>query len=129
MKLTNSQFAELLLAISASDEAKRRKELGNFIRLLRRNRKLGSWRQIVEIFEQKYNETNNILPVKISTGKKLEPSQQEEIKKSLETKYSKKIRATFEVVPKLIGGIKIQGPDFLIDNSINNFLNTLKNQA
>ena len=129
MKLTNNQYAELLLAISSSDEKERQSELSNFIKLLRRNRKLGSWRQIVEIFEQKYNDANNLLPVKVTTGKELDPNKQEEIKKSLEEKYSKNIIATFEVIPKLIGGIKIQGPDFLIDNSINNFLNTLKNQA
>jgi F-type H+-transporting ATPase subunit delta len=118
MKITESQYARLLLELCRGDKADLQKSLAGFLRLLRRHRKLGSLSKIINIFSDLYDRENGIVPLAVTTASPLTEEQRRHLAVGLEEKLSRKIEPEFIVSPQLIGGIKISGPDFLIDNSV-----------
>jgi len=126
MKITESQYARLLLEICRGDEAVLENSLAGFLQLLRRHRKLGSLAKIINIFSDLYDRENHILPLKIITAVPLVGAQKKRLLDKLEEKLGQKIEPEFGLDANLIGGIRISGPDWLIDNSVAKHLEKIR---
>ena len=96
------------------------------MQLLRRHRKLGNLAKIISIFSDLYDSENNILPLQITTAGPLAAEQKKRLLEKLEKKLAQKIEPVFVTAADLIGGIRISGPDWLIDNSVAKHLEKIR---
>lgn len=98
----------------------------NFLKVLIDDKQFNKFHQIVKDFEDIYLEYYNILPINIEIVHNLESSQLDEIIKQLETQTGKNVIIKQIINPQLIGGIKINYHDKVIDNTIVNKLKKLE---
>ncbi len=93
----------------------------NFYNLLVRNNDLKLLSKIIEKIEEIDKEERGVEEVKISSVKKIEPEIIEKLRNLIKNAEIKE-----EIDPILIGGLKIQIGDLLIDGSIKAKLNKLR---
>lgn len=93
----------------------------NFYSILLRNNDLKLLSKIIEKIEEIDKEKRGVVEVKIASTKKIEPEIIEKLRKLI-----KNAEIQEEIDPSLIGGLKIQIGDLLIDGSIKAKLNKLR---
>lgn len=121
MKLTPKKFGVLLskVALSSSSEAEEKKGVKMLAEAIVRSGKTAKLGAILESFSKKYNEEAGVTDV-IATV----PN--EHVAVSLKELHGKKVNLKKKVDPSILGGIKIQTEDFLIDNSLSGKINALR---
>jgi F-type H+-transporting ATPase subunit delta len=106
-------------------------EQRNFVSLLAQNDRLTVLPQIAEQFARLRHEHEQVLAAHVSSAYPLSPTQIDDIRATLHTKYGRSVEVTVAVDPELIGGVSIQIGDEVIDASVRGKLaklaNTLKN--
>ena len=80
---------------------------------------------IARAFGELVDRREGIVKAKITTPVELAQAQRDDLVMSLERTSGKKVRATFQVDPSLIGGAKVQVGDRLIDASLHTQLQHL----
>ena len=80
---------------------------------------------IARAFGELVDRREGIVKAKITTPIELAQSQRDDLVRELERASGKKIRATFQVDPSIIGGAKVQVGDRLIDASLQTQLGRL----
>jgi F-type H+-transporting ATPase subunit delta len=114
-KLTAGDKASLVLSV-CGDELD---HLGrNFIRVLVEADRVGLLPQISELFEALKNDTDGVAKARIDSAFPLTDTQLGELTAALEKHFAKKIEATVNVDPALIGGARITVGDTVIDASV-----------
>lgn len=103
-------------------------EGSNLVRLLIKNDRLPVVGEIVELFEQLKDESQQILKVHVTSAFALEPAQEKNIADALKARFGREITVTSELDPELIGGIHIRAGDTVIDGSVNGQLRQLANE-
>jgi F-type H+-transporting ATPase subunit delta len=98
--------------------AKLSKEGKQLIELLVDNDRLGVISQICDLFEKLKANHESTLEAKINSAFSLEVSQLEYLISILEKKFQRKINAQVDVDTELIGGVKIEIGDQVIDCSV-----------
>lgn len=94
-------------------------EMGkNFVRELVHNGRLAVLPQIAALFEAMKAEEGGVLEASVVSAFPLTKVQLAELVKGLESKFGKKITASADVDPELIGGVKIVIGDDVIDASV-----------
>jgi len=93
-------------------------EAQNFLRVLIENRRLGLLPEIREIFEELKNEREGVVDAVITTAFPLDSGQLAEIQAELERRFKRKIKARVDVDAALIGGVRMQVGDEVIDGSV-----------
>ena len=89
---------------------------------------LGKKEEILKLLEKIINKENGIIKAKVSTESKLDTSIQKEIEEYVKKKYKAKTVILEEKVdPKLLGGIKIEIGDDIIDTTLLNKVHQLQN--
>lgn len=102
-------------------------KLLNLLMLLVDKRRIKSVKGIMTEYNKIYNKRNNILTMKIITAAPLDEVQVNKIKQKYMTIYRKSAaRISISVDKSLIGGIRIQIGDKVIDNSIKARLQNMK---
>jgi len=123
MKYTSQQYAKALYdSLKKSDEEGAGLIFKNFYNVLLRNNDLGLINKIIEKIEEIDKKERNIVEVKIDSANKLTQETQDKLRNLMGDKAQIKER----VNPRLIGGLKIQIDDLLIDGSIRGKLDKLK---
>lgn len=97
----------------------------NFLLLLANNRRLIYLPAIAEQFNVLRDQDENILRVVVSSAFALDESIQVRLKQKLMDQFKKQIIMETKVSPELIGGLKIQIGDRVLDNSIQDRLSQL----
>lgn len=82
--------------------------------------------EIIEQFMKLRDEAGGILNTTIKTAIKLNPRQEEILKKMIADATGKKLRVKFEIDDTLRGGFKILYDDTVVDASVQNQLDRLK---
>jgi len=120
MKYSAKQYAQALYDSLKEDE----KELvfKNFYALLIRNNDLKLINKIIEKIEEIDKEERGVVEVEVSSVKKLEGETIEKLRKLI----GKKAEIYEKIDPSLIGGLKIQIGDLLIDGTLKARLNKLR---
>ena len=84
--------------------------------------------QIAALFDDLKNEAEGVATAQIDSAFPLTDAQVAELKGALEKRFGKKIEATVNVDPELVGGARITVGDTVIDASVRAQLQSMANQ-
>lgn len=99
----------------------------HFIKTLTHNHRLNIFPEIFEAYEQLRAEHENTVKVQAIAADMLTTEQQQKLETALQKRLQKKIILQCSVDKKLLGGVVIRIGDNIIDGSLRNKLNRLKN--
>jgi F-type H+-transporting ATPase subunit delta len=114
-KMSATRLGELFLDICAetlNDEGR------NFILLLAENGRLEILPEIAELFEQLKADYEGVLDANVFSAFEMSDVQLKELVADLEGKFNRKIEAKVIVDPELIGGVKVEIGDEVLDASV-----------
>ena len=114
-KISAKRLGELLLGICGD---KLSSEGRNFILLLVENGRVEILSQVSELFEQLKAQYEGVLEAKITSAFAMNDTQLKDLVANLEVKFKRKIEATVNVNPELIGGVKVEIGDEVLDASV-----------
>lgn len=104
------------------------KEIKNFFYIIIDKRREGSLIDIVDEFNNEYNEFKNIVNVEAITAVKMEESAKGKLVKTLEEKMNKNIILTNKIDKSIIGGVILKLDHKFIDNTLKNQLENMNTQ-
>jgi F-type H+-transporting ATPase subunit delta len=84
--------------------------------------------QISAMFDDLRNDTEGVATARIDSAFPLTDAQVAELKETLEKRFGKKIEATVNIDPELVGGARITVGDTVIDASVQAQLQSMANQ-
>lgn len=113
-RIAPSALAELFLGVSGDLGAEQR----SFANMLAENRRLTVLPEISELFEQLKNAEEGTREAVVSSAFPLDDAQVNNLVADLERKFGCKVKATVEIAPELIGGVRIALGDQVIDASV-----------
>ena len=114
-KISSRRLGEMFLGICSE---KLNEEGRNFVLLLAENRRLQILPEISELFEQLRAQHEGVLDAKIISAFEMSDVQLRELVADLEGKFKRKIEAKVSVDPELIGGVKVEIGDEVLDASV-----------
>lgn len=97
-----------------------------FLLLLEDKNRLGIFHGICGQFEELYREEKESLQVTVRSAVPLDQEQVEKLTGKLHKRYKRDIELEQEVLPDLVGGLRIQVGDTILDSSISHQLETFK---
>jgi F-type H+-transporting ATPase subunit delta len=128
--LTAADKESLLLSVIAPELQRLSldKDGRNFIRVLVEAERIPLLPYIADLFDLLKNEAEGIASAQIVTAFPLNDDELAELKAALEHRFGKKIEATVDVDPELIGGARIAVGDRVIDASVQGQLAAMSTQ-
>jgi F-type H+-transporting ATPase subunit delta len=90
----------------------------NFLRVLIENDRLAALPEIAALYEQLKNEREGVVDAVIATAFPLDPRQLAELVAEIESRFQRKVQAQINVDAGLIGGVRMQVGDEVIDGSV-----------
>jgi F-type H+-transporting ATPase subunit delta len=114
-KVPARRLGELLLQIGGDkfDEEGR-----NFLLLLAENGRIEILPEISELFDQLKTQYEGVLGAEIISAFPMSDEQLKKLVADLETRFKRKIEATVSIDPELIGGVKVEIGDEVLDASV-----------
>lgn len=114
-KISAKRLGELLLEIGGDkfDEGGR-----NFILLLAENGRIEILPEVSELFDQLKTQYEGVLEAKIISAFPMSDEQLKKLVANLETRFKRKMEATVSIDPELIGGVKVEVGDEVLDASV-----------
>jgi F-type H+-transporting ATPase subunit delta len=114
-RLTREHIGSLVLSICAE---RLNAEGKNFIHVLAENDRLTLLPQIAGLFEELKAQQEGTLEAHVTSAYPMNEAQSKELVAVLEKRYRKKIEPTIAVDPALIGGVKVEIGDQIIEASV-----------
>jgi F-type H+-transporting ATPase subunit delta len=114
-KIGRERMTELMLDIAGgrlTDEGQ------NLVRLLVANDRLVVVPEICVLYEQLKNESQGVAQVTVTTAYPLNPAEEQALAEALKARLGREVKLTTERDPSLIGGIRVQAGDLVIDGSL-----------
>lgn len=121
-KFTRAQVEQVFLAVAGSALSEEGK---NLVRLLLENGRLALLPVIAAQFEKLKAEQSGIMEAEIASAFPLSDAQLTEMIGLLEKRFARKVTASVSVDPELIGGVKINAGDVVIDASVRGQLHNM----
>jgi len=109
------QLGDIFLEIGRS---KFNAEARNLMMLLIENKRIVVLSQISQLFEQLRAQHEGVLEAKIVSAFAMENRQLKKLVEDLEQKFKRKIEAQVSIDPELIGGVKVEVGDEILDASV-----------
>jgi F-type H+-transporting ATPase subunit delta len=104
-------------------------EIINFIDIIIKNRRLNRLDDIVKQYAHLYSRHVGILEVRAVTARPLNPDIMAMLKDRLEKAYGKSAHIENIIDPSIIGGLRLEIDDRIIDRSIASCLSAIKSAA
>ncbi|MCC7006491.1 MAG: F0F1 ATP synthase subunit delta [Ottowia sp.] len=114
-KVAPSTLIELVLAALKSPVTE---EAKNFLHILVENRRFAAMPEILAQFVTLRDAENNARHAEISSVYPIEPAQLAEIVAALEKRFGRSLHTTVKINPDLIGGLRVQVGDEVLDASV-----------
>ena len=130
--MTKISINNLVFAIYESSKDKSGEELENVlknsVRLLSEKRSLGKSKKILSKLEEIVDKKNEIVRAKVHSTTEIKKKTIDEIEDFIKKRYKvKNVILDFEINERLLGGIKIEVGDEVIDLTLKNKIHKLKN--
>ncbi len=103
-------------------------EFRNFLHLLTEKNRLPEVLDVYDEWERLLAAEEHVLPVELTTAIELTDDEADEIVKQIEEAAKRKVEATREVDPDLIGGLVLQAGSLRVDASVRGRLNDLREE-
>jgi len=100
----------------------------NFLRVLVRNRRLGSLSEINSRFESELESRSGNVQVNVTSARELNESEKSELMKNLAKVTGKQIKPAYKVDAEMIGGVVTQIGSTVYDGSIRTKLKNLREE-
>jgi F-type H+-transporting ATPase subunit delta len=120
-RVSPAALAELFLGVAGELGAEQR----NFVSILVDNRRLDVLPEISTLFGELKNAQEGSREAVVSSAFPLDDAQLKNLVADLESKFGGKVKATVELAPELIGGVRIALGDQVIDASVRGKLNAM----
>jgi F-type H+-transporting ATPase subunit delta len=129
MKITVNQYAKTLYTAT---KEKSRKEIDravfNLIKILQKNRQLNLFSKISQKFSEIWNKENGIIEAEVTSCEKLRNDLSHQASRYIKEKYQAKEVVLHNIIDeKIQGGIIIQVGDEILDASVKQKINLLRN--
>jgi F-type H+-transporting ATPase subunit delta len=111
----------LNLAVSDVDP-----EFENFLELLIEKHRMPAIFRIRRVFDEMWQEENRLLEVTVTSAIELDPAIAQEVGAEVERQTGKKVELTSRVDENIIGGLVLQVGNMVLDSSIRNNLEKLR---
>jgi F-type H+-transporting ATPase subunit delta len=114
-KVPPKRLGELLLGICGdklTDEGR------NFVLLLAENGRIEVLPEVSEMFEQLKTRHDGVLDAKVTSAFAMSDAQLKDLVTDLEARFKRKIEAKVSIDPELIGGVKVEVGDEVLDASV-----------
>lgn len=121
--VTKKMLLEFIFGIIKKDEGN---EFKNFIKVLTDNSRLFVLKEIFFQYKNLMNANNGIKKIRIVTAFKLTEKELNILLKKLEVKFKTKFEPEVKVDPSLLGGVRIEIGDQVLDGSVRSKINRLK---
>lgn len=122
-KVSASQLADLILGALPGVVPP---ALKNLVEMLAENQRLAAVPQIAEQFRILKDEAEGKVEAVVSSAFPLEGDALDSLLQALERKYGRKLHATVEIDPSLIGGVRVAVGDEVLDTSVRARLEQMK---
>jgi F-type H+-transporting ATPase subunit delta len=114
-KVLPRRLGELLLGIcgdKVTDEGR------NFVLLLAENGRIEVLPEVSEMFEQLKTRHDGVLDAHVTSAFAMSDAQLKDLVADLEARFKRKIEAKVSIDPELIGGVKVEVGDEVLDASV-----------
>jgi F-type H+-transporting ATPase subunit delta len=118
------EFASFLESVSAPLEWP--KYLIHFFQILHSRNRLSIFKEIIDVFENCCNHSENRMTARISIPTMPTVSQRKKIQAQVSSLFGKKIDYEYESIPDLLGGVVIQAENLRVDASLKNKIHNLE---
>ncbi len=127
-KLSNNDIAQSIYLITKDKTGSELKDaLGKVVVFLNNKRLLGKTAPILMSLQKIINKKEGIVEVTTKSGKDLSPHAKHELKEELSKRYkAKEIILNEKVDKSILGGVRIEVNDEVIDLTLNNKVNKLQ---
>lgn len=125
-EISSTQKAEQLIQILNEDQAIQSAEFENFVRVVSEEKRLAILPEIFVQYQDLVLSQDNVQQAVVYTAFEIADEQQKaQIISDLEQHFNTRLQATFEIQPELIGGIKVEVGDQVLDLSVQGKLQKL----
>ena len=100
-----------------------------FLELLAERHRMPAIFRIRREFDDLWRMQNKLLPVTVTSAVKLDPELLEGIGKRIEAQTGQSVELSSEIDPDVLGGLKLQVGNMVLDASVRNRLNQLRKQV
>jgi len=130
MKITVPQYAKsLLAATSGLAPAEVKNIVDNFVALVVKNRQENKLTEIVEEFSKVLDAEQGEVKAEVVSARELDATSKKMVADYLQTRLAaKEVKLTEKISPEILGGFVLRYGDKIIDASLRNNLNNLKNK-
>lgn len=129
MKFTAKQYAQALMdSLSETDPKDTDKILDNFVTVLVENDQLRLFEEIVNEFHRIDLEKKGTKQAEVTSARPLSRENENAVIEHLNKIVGSKVELKKQIDERLVGGVVIRVDDKLVDASVKNELNQLKNE-
>jgi len=100
-----------------------------FLELLAERHRMPALFRIRRVFDGMWAEEHKLLPVTITSAVELDEGIQDDIRKKIEDETGRTVEFDAKVDPNLLGGLKLQVGNFVMDASVRSRLEKLRKQV
>ncbi len=128
-KLTAKQYAvSLYETIEEAKGEDLKNKIHNFLKVVKKRKDIKLLNKIFERFVEIYQIRKGIMTAEVTSSHKLSSELINEIKKWLKKETGNEAEIYEKVTPEILGGVVIKYNDTILDASLRNNLNNLKNK-
>lgn len=103
-------------------------KLSNFLCLLQSNKRLSGISQISAAFDQMLAHLKKLLSIEVTSAFEIDSGERQALESKLRTEHGAMVSVSWQVDPELLGGLRIQSGDKLLDGSIRSSLERLRSE-
>lgn len=125
-KVTATQVFDLIAGIAASQGVQFDAKVANLLRTVLDNGRLAALPEIAAQFQALVNASSGVSDALVQSAFAIEDAALADLAATLEKRFARKLNARVEIVPELIGGIRVVVGDEVFDTSVRARLEQMK---